>query len=376
MLLLALGTFALGLDAYVLAGLLPGISASFGTSEAAAGQVVTGFTLSYALLSPALVVFAGRMDRRRLLLTALGIFVLGNIASVLSPTLWILIGTRCVVGAGAGLYSASAAAAAAQLVSPDQRGRALSLVLGGLTFATIIGVPAGVLLGVHVDWRATLLLVAALAVLAGLGIARYLPPIHLPPPPSLRERLTVLGYGRVRSRVAIMLILGVANLGLYTYLATILNRISGISPASLPIYLFVWGAGGAVGNIAVGRFLDRGRKPGVLLATAIILLAAGLFLLPLGSSHPALIVGLLFVWGAAAWSLQVPLQYELASTVPDQAATAISLLASSVYLGSTIGAALDGVLLTLFGAQILPIVAGLLASLALLLHGATHRSAS
>lgn len=239
--LLAIGTFALGLDAYVLTGLLPGIGSSFGTSEAAAAQVVTGFTLSYALGSPALSALSARVNRRTVLLVALGVFAAANLASAAAPALWVLICTRILAGAGAGLYAPSAAASAAGLVADEQRGRALSVVLGGLTLATVIGVSVGLLLGVHVGWRATLLLVAALAVVAGTGIAVFLPTISAPPPPGLKTRFAVLGDRFVLGRVSVMLVLGIANLGLYTYLATILHHSAQITTGQLPIYLLTWG---------------------------------------------------------------------------------------------------------------------------------------
>jgi predicted MFS family arabinose efflux permease len=377
--LLAIGTFALGLDAYVLTGLLPGIGASFGTSEAAAAQVVTGFTLSYALGSPALSALSARANRRTVLLVALGIFAAANVASAAAPALWVLICMRVIAGAGAGLYAPSAAATAAGLVADEQRGRALSIVLGGLTLATVIGVPAGLLLGAHAGWRATLLLVAALAVAAGVGIAVFLPAISTPPPPGLKARFAALGDRFVLGRVSVMLVLGIANLGLYTYLAAILHHSAGITTGQLPVYLLVWGAGGAAGNTLIGWLLDKGRHPARLLTGMICVLAAALFLLPIAATGPAGVAVLLFAWGFAAWSLQVPLQYQLTTTIPEHAATAVALLASAVYLGSAIGSAGNGILLDATSSTVLPIAAGALALLALALNHLTahqHRSAS
>lgn len=377
--LLAIGTFALGLDAYVLTGLLPGIGSSFSTSIAAAGQVVTGFTLAYALGSPALSALSARVNRRAVLLIALGIFAAANLTSAAAPELWVLICSRVIAGAGAGLYAPSAAATAAGLVGDEQRGRALSIVLGGLTLATVAGVPVGLLLGVHVGWRFTLLLVAGLAIVAGAGITVFLPAISAPPPPGLRARVAVLGDRYVLGRVAVMLVLGVANLGLYTYLSAILHHSARITPGQLPLYLLVWGAGGAAGNTLIGWLLDKTGHPARLLTGMICLLTIALFLLPIAATGPAGVTVVLFAWGFAAWSLQVPLQYQLTTTVPEHAATAVALLASAVYLGSAIGSAGNGILLAATNATTLPIAAAALALLALVLHHITthqRRSAS
>lgn len=369
--LLAIGTFALGLDAYVLAGLLPGISSSFSGSLSDAGQVVTGFTLSYALCSPLLSAASARFSRRRVLLFALGVFAAGNVASAAAPELWVLICTRVIAGAGAGLYAPSAAAVAAGLVTSDQRGRALSIVLGGLTLATVVGVPVGLLIGVHVGWRATLLLIAGLGTVAAVGIATFLPDVAAPPAPGLKARLAVLTDRYVLGRVAVMLVLGVANLGLYTYLAPVLAHSAHITTGQLPLYLLLWGAGGAVGNTAVGWLLDRGRHPRLLLGVATVLLALTLLLLPVVATTPTGVAILLSCWGAAAWSLQVPLQYQLTTTVPEHAATSVALLASAVYLGSAIGAGFGGLLLQDTNITTLPVAAGALALFALGLSQAT-----
>ncbi|MEP9382490.1 MFS transporter [Nocardioides sp. KR10-350] len=369
-----MGTFALGLDAYVLTGLLPGIGSSFGTSPAAAGQVVTGFTVAYALGSPVLSVLSARASRRTVLLVALGIFAAANLASAAAPDLWVLISARVVAGAGAGLYAPSAAAAATGLVAREQRGRALAVVLGGLTIATVLGVPVGLLLGVHVGWRATLLLVAALALAAGAGIAVLLPPITAPPPPGLRERFAALGDRFVLGRVTVMLVLGIANLGLYTYLATVLHHSAQVTTGQLPLYLLVWGVGGGVGNTLIGWLLDQGRDAGQLLTITICLLAVALCLIPVLATGPVGVALVLFAWGFAAWSLQVPLQYQLTTTVPEHAATAVALLASAVYLGSAIGSAGNGILLDATSTAVLPLAAGALALVALGLNQVTaHR---
>lgn len=363
-LLLALGTFALGLDAYVLTGLLPGISDSLHASLAAAGQVVTGFTLSYALLSPVLAASSATISRRAVLIGSLAVFALANLASAASPHLWVLIVSRVVAGAAAGLYSPSAAATATQLVPAEQRGRALSVVLGGLTIATVAGVPVGVLLAVHTSWRATLLMVAGLAVVAGAGIAVFLPQISAQPPPGLRQRFVVLVQPWVLGRISVMLLLGIANLGLYTYLATVLHSTAGVTSGSLPAYLLAWGAAGAVGNTFVGWLLDRGSRPGVLLGGVIMILAAALYAIPAVATNVAGVSILLALWGGAAWSLQVPLQYQLTKTFPEHAATTVGLLASSVYLGSALGSILNGALLSVSAPKYLPLAAGSIAIIA------------
>lgn len=151
-LLLALGTFALGVDAFIVAGLIPAIATETHTTHAYVGQMVTVFTLCYAASGPILSSVLKR-DARSLLVGSLIVFTLGNIGTALSDSLLTLMLSRAVAGIGAGLYSPTAAATAASLVPMNQRGRALAIILGGLSVGTVIGVPSGLLLADNFGWR-------------------------------------------------------------------------------------------------------------------------------------------------------------------------------------------------------------------------------
>ncbi|MDC7337413.1 MFS transporter [Streptomyces lydicus] len=141
LLLLALGTFAVGTDSMVMAGILGLVARDLDVSVPAAGQIVTVFALSYAVLAPVLATAAARWPRRRLLLTALTVFTVANALSAVAPTYPILLATRVLAAAGAALYTPTANAVATTLVPPERRGRALATVLGGMTVATALGVP-------------------------------------------------------------------------------------------------------------------------------------------------------------------------------------------------------------------------------------------
>ena len=140
-----LGSVALGLDAYVVAGLLPAIAAALGTPEATVGLGVAAFTGSYAVVGPLLAGKAGQQSRHSLII-ALLVFTLANLATALSPTIWVFLASRVVAGAAAGVYSPLSSAVAAEIVGPERRGRALALVLAGLAVGTVFGVPIGLVL--------------------------------------------------------------------------------------------------------------------------------------------------------------------------------------------------------------------------------------
>ena len=133
------GSVALGLDAYVVAGLLPSVASSLGAWEATVGLGVAAFTGSYAVAGPLLAGRAGQRSRRSLV-TALLVFTVANLATALSPTVGVFLGARVVAGAAAGVYSPLSSAVAAKLVGQERRGRAVALVLAGLAVGTVFGV--------------------------------------------------------------------------------------------------------------------------------------------------------------------------------------------------------------------------------------------
>ncbi len=170
LLALALGMFALGTDSFVVAGVLPRIAHEFGIGIGAAGQMTTVYSLSYALLAPLIATLAAGVARKRLILIGLAIFVIANLGTALAPSFGFALATRALAGLGASIFSPTATGSAAAIVPPERRGMALAVVLTGMTVSTAIGAPIGTLIGSFVSWHWTMVFVAALAALSGLGV--------------------------------------------------------------------------------------------------------------------------------------------------------------------------------------------------------------
>jgi len=159
---LAIGAFAIGTEALMIAGLLPAIAADFHTTIATAGELITIFAIAYAVGSPILSALCGNLDRRRLLMIALSCFTAANLLAATTQSLWQLVAVRVLLALSAGLFMPTAYAVAASLVPPERRGRAIAAVTSGMTIATVLGVPLGAWIGGHADWRSTFLIVAVL----------------------------------------------------------------------------------------------------------------------------------------------------------------------------------------------------------------------
>ncbi|GHO72725.1 hypothetical protein KSD_04960 [Ktedonobacter sp. SOSP1-85] len=189
-LLLALGMFALGTDAFVVAGVLPVIAGEMHVTEGLAGQLVTVFSLTYGLGAPVLAAVTSRWSRNRMLLLSLGAFCLANIGSALAPTFSLLLLTRFLAGCCAATFAPLAYTTGTSLAPAEKRGQALALVVLGLTVATVFGSPLGTWVGEHFGWRLSFGLVAALAGIAFLALLiRDLPKTASTPALSLKARL-------------------------------------------------------------------------------------------------------------------------------------------------------------------------------------------
>lgn len=315
LLLLALGTFAMGTDSMVVAGILGPIAADLGVSVPAAGQLVTVFALGYALLAPVLAALTARWPRRRLLLTALAVFSAANALSALAPGYGLLLATRVLAAAGAALYTPTANAVATTLVAPERRGRALATVLGGMTVATALGVPLGTWVG-RGDWRMTMWLVTALGVAALAGLALLLRDLPAPvAAPGLRARLAPLGQRRVLGAAATTLAFFLAFQCVYIYLATAVSGATGGDADRLSLVLLTAGVMSVAGSWLGGRLVDRVGVRRVLLTGSTV--AAGAFAaLPwLGRSMPGALVYAAVV-PLAGWAVSVALPHRLASIDP------------------------------------------------------------
>ncbi len=212
-LILAFGTFAVGTDAFIVARFLPALARTLAVSVATAEQSVTVFALTYAVLAPVLATLTARVPRRSLLVGALVVIGSANLGAAIASEFTMLVFLRALAAAGAAMYTPTAAS----LVSPSERGRVLAFVVGGLTLATVLSVPLGVLMSGWVGWRVSLGIVAALAFLGALAVSWVLPVLGGALFIPLRERLGILGQSCVVSVLPLTVLGMMASYTVYAY---------------------------------------------------------------------------------------------------------------------------------------------------------------
>jgi len=334
---------------YVTAGLIPMIEASFAVSVAVAAQLVTAFTLAYGLGSPIFVALTPAHRQRTGLLLALGLFVIANAASALAESFTALMAWRAIAGIGAGVYLAMGIGASAAVSTPDHRGKAIAIIMGGMASGVVLGVPLSLLIAEQLGWQAALWLVTLLGLVAFFGLLLKLPSLPAATATTLGQKLAILGDCHVLVILLVSLLAAIASLGMYTFISPLLADPAYGAVRSVTPYLWVWGIGGVLGSFLIGPLVDRIKGP-VLTFAIMLILAVSLFVLPLAAVLSTWLVMLpIALWGAVGWALQVPQNNELilARQAQGDGNLAIALNESALYLGSAIGAAAGGFVLLL-----------------------------
>lgn len=369
--LLAAGAFAVGTSAYVVAGVLPAVSADLGVTIAAAGQLTTAFAFSYAVGAPVLATVLGGWERRSLLATALAVAALGNALSALAPNYPLLIGGRVLTALGAAAFTPGATHVATLLSAPERRGRAVAAVFTGITLSLVVGVPAGTLLGGALGYRGVFAVVAGLCLLGAVGVRLALPRVAPPPRIGLRARFAVAADRAVLVMLGILVLGLLSVLSVYTYIAPLLAASAGISGPLLSLVLVAYGVGALIGNDAGGRLSDRfgSRRP---LVVALPIFTVVLATLPLTLTTPLGAGIALFVLGAG-FVVNSPIQSRLIELAPASSALVLSLNASAIYLGAGLSGVLGGLVVDRFGLFALSPVAALLSAGSLVLLAVSRR---
>jgi len=343
---LALGNFAIGTEAFMIAGVLPELAENLRVSLSTAGQLVTVFSLAYAIGSPVVAMFTGRMERRKLLVGSLLLFALANFVCGLSNHYGMLLLGRVIAAIGAGLFVPAASTTAADLVAPAHRGRALAIVLGGQTVALCLGVPLGTWIAYALHWRTTFWMVGVLALIAAVLIRFRLPTVASTVPVTLRERFSSIKRPVIWTSLLSTVCWATGAFAVYTYIADVFGQL-GATPRIISFALLIWGVASLIGSTLGGVASDRfGSARTIAVALTVLLAALTAFSLLISGqpSQPALWIGCaaMAVWGVSAWSFGPAQQHRLIGLSGKASGIVVPLNPSATYLGSALGAAIGG----------------------------------
>lgn len=298
---LTLSAFAIGTTEFVIVGLIPTIAASLGVSVPSAGLLVSLYAVGVAVGAPVLTALTGRVPRKHLLLGLMALFTLGNLVAWMAPGYEALMAARVLTGLAHGVFFSIGSTIATSLVPKEKAASAIALMFTGLTVALVTGVPLGTFIGQTLGWQATFLAVSLLGVIAFVGSWLLVPSnIASSTPASLLTQLSVLKKPRL------LLVYAMTTLGYggsfiaFTYLAPILQEVSGFSASSVGLVMLVYGVSVAFGNIWGGKLADK-KGPIRALQIVFALLALVLFALTFTAANAWLALATVLAWGAVAF---------------------------------------------------------------------------
>ncbi|AJY77804.1 arabinose transporter permease [Paenibacillus beijingensis] len=363
---LTLGAFAIGMTEFVIMGLLTNIADDLQVSISSAGQLITGYALGVAAGGPIMTVLTYRMPRKQLLCALMVIFIAGNVLAALSSNYTILMIARIVTSFAHGTFFGIGSVVATGLVKPEKRASAIAMMMAGLTIANILGVPFGTFIGQQFGWSATFWVVAAFGTVAFLGVALLVPSVS-----SSDSQLNLGREFHAFRKPQVMLALAMSIFGFggvftaFTYIAPILQDITGFREDQIPYILLLFGVGVTLGNLLGGKLADRRLMPSLMVCLA--LLTAILIVFYFTDHLKAATVVTIFLWGTFSFAIVPGLQMRVLDMAKDAPSLASTVNHSALNLSNAGGAFLGGLTVSGIGLQYVPLAAAIIAVIGLLI---------
>ncbi|MDO2948787.1 MFS transporter [Aeromonas simiae] len=368
---LTLSAFAIGTTEFVIVGLVPTIAEQLAVSLPSAGLLVSLYALGVAIGAPVLTALTARLPRKWLLVALMGVFTLGNLFAWQAPDYGTLVMARVLTGLTHGVFFSIGSTIATGLVAREKAASAIAIMFSGLTVALVTGVPLGTWIGQHFGWRETFLVVSLLGAIALLG-SLLLIPANLPKGEAARfkDQLSVLTKAPLLKVYAKTALGYGGSFTAFTFLAPILQQVSGLSANAVSLVLLAYGASVAIGNIWGGKLADR---LGAVRALRVMFAGLALVLLALNftASSPVLVVLTVLVWGAFAFGnvpgLQVLVVQEAERHAPKAVDVASGLNIAAFNIGIALGSVVGGATVEHLGLIHTPWIGALIVLMALAL---------
>ncbi|KQU56824.1 MFS transporter [Rhodococcus sp. Leaf278] len=354
-----MGTFLMGTSEFVVAGLLPDLSADLAIGISAAGLLVTAFAMGM-IATPLVAIAVLKISQRTTLVLALGVFAAGHIIVALTDELSVILVTRFVTALATGAFWSIAASVASAAVERESSARAIGLVLSGGILATVVGVPLGSVAGQLVGWRGPFWILAVAAILAAFVIARFVPGGRADTAVvPVRSQLAALATGRFWLVMAACVLISGAVMSTYSFISPLLTDRGGLSADLLPLGLAVFGVGAVTGTLNSGRFADLAPYGTALTGGIVVVVALGL--LNVFSHYAVPSIVLLALAGMAGLGTN-PVLMSLAVRFAQGAPTLATSLSTSMFnLGTAVGSWVTARAIGTSGPAAIPLVGALFA---------------
>ena len=344
---LSFGTFGLGIAEFVMMGILPDVARGLSVSIPDAGHFIAAYALGVCFGAPMLVLLRTR-PLKQILMLLVALMMAGNLCAAISPSYGMMLVARFISGLPHGAYFGVASIVADKLADKGKGSLAVAIMIAGMTFANLVGVPLGTFLSTFMSWRLVFLLVVFWGFLVLLGIFHWVPQIAPLPDTGFK------GQFRFFKHLAPWLILGATLLGnggafsFYSYVNPVLVNIAGFKPGVISGLMVLAGLGMVIGNLLGGRLSDT-YSPGRVAAFMQGLICVSLIALYFLSPYPFLAVVFTCLVTMGLFAVSSPQQISIIRYAPGGELLGAACVQIAFNLGNALGAYCGG----------LPIEAGL-----------------
>ncbi|HEO9144798.1 MULTISPECIES: MFS transporter [unclassified Enterobacter] len=365
--ILAISTFTIVTTELAPVGLLTPIAEGLHSSESAIGMTVSLYAWVGALSALFASVFLGNVAKKRLLLVLTVVLMMSNVLAATVDTYNVLLSARVLGALAHGAFWAMIGVTAVAIVPARYIGTATSIVFGGVSAASVFGVPISNYIGIHFGWRQAFWLMATLSVVAFVGITVLVPQITNKSAIGLDALKSVLKSSTLWKIYSATLLAVTAHFAAFTYIEPWLHTQSLLTAAFIPAVLFVYGIAGLAGNFLTGVLIDKYLK--VTVALSVLLICAVLITLGLSGSSlsAAYILTAMVIWGVAVSGIFVGFQTWVLRMAEDKTFPASALYVSFFNIAIGIGASVGAWMVSSFSVPLLYIVAGTAIGLSVLL---------
>lgn len=341
LLALALGSFCIGTSEFASMGIIQLFSLSLGVDVATATWSIMAYALGVVIGAPLVTIAAARLNRRKLLIFLMLLFVIGNLLSAAASNICYMIVARFISGLPQGAYFGAGAMVATYLLGANQSGKAFATVMTGLTAATVLGSPLATFIGQNLGWRGTYIAIACLSTFSLYAIYKWIPKTEKLDGTSVAQELSALRSGQVWIGMVVATT-GIASLfTIYTFVGPIATDAAKLSPGMIPVALSIFGVGMAYGNVVGGRMADKYPMRGIVLGFAIALCV--LVVITIKGQNALVLFASLFFFGAGLMASIPTIQVRLTKLAPKAPTLVGAMTLAACNLGNAIGAWAGGI---------------------------------
>lgn len=342
--ILAVACFVTGMVELIVGGILDLISSDLHISLSAAGQLITLYSIVFALSGPLLLTATARMERKRLYQLALLVFIAGNVLSSLSPNFTMMVMARILSAASSALITVLSITMASRMAEEPYKARAIGVIFMGVSGSLVLGVPIGMMLGNAFGWRAPFMMITALAVVSLIAISLLIPKTQPEAAIPLRQQLASLKNGKIIFGQLISVLMLTGHLTLYAYLTPFLQETLHLGASALSMFYLIFGIAAVLGGGLGGWVTDKfGPEKSIL--SIVSLFAVVMFLMPISTFSVYVCLIVMIAWSALSWSISPSLQSYLIQSAPESANIQQSLNSSASHVGIALGSAIGGIVI-------------------------------